>query len=81
MRVHIFAAPGNKYGFSRDIIGDNLPANEGPWRHFKIVEIYPGRLKSLTAVDENDVVDGLLKQGYYLTEAGLVWDKQEDSAP
>ncbi len=29
MRVHIFSAGGNLYGFTRDAAGNNLPADRG----------------------------------------------------
>jgi hypothetical protein len=40
MRVHIFKAQGNLYGFTRDPSGANLPADRGAWTAFKAIEIF-----------------------------------------
>ena len=40
MRIHIFKAQGNLYGFTRDPSGANLPANRGAWSAFKAIEIF-----------------------------------------
>ena len=67
MRVHIFKAQDNPYGFTRDPSGANLPANRGAWSAFKAIEISENHPVPRTGVNEADILMGIQNQGFYLT--------------
>jgi hypothetical protein len=68
MRVHIFKAAGNLFGFTREATGDNLPADRGPWTPFKSIEIVEDHPAPRIGVNEADIIGGIENQGFYLTD-------------
>jgi hypothetical protein len=68
MRVHIFKAQGNQYGFSCDPLGANLPADRGAWSAFKAIEIFEDHPAPRIGVNEADILMGIQNQGFYLTD-------------
>jgi hypothetical protein len=71
MRVNIFQGTGGLYGFTPQANGANLPAENGPWRSFKSVEMFPDHPAHRIGVDETEVLAAIERQGYYITDARI----------
>jgi hypothetical protein len=67
VRVHVFKAPNDLYGFTEDLTGANLPADRGPWTSFKSIEVYEHHPAPRIGVHESDVLFDIKQQGYHLT--------------
>jgi len=65
MRVHLLKGRGGLDGFTCE--PSNLPADKGPWRPFKFLEIYEDHHALRIGVNEADVLAGIKSHGYYLT--------------
>jgi hypothetical protein len=66
MRVYVLQGRTGLYGFTPK--PSNLPADKGPWRPFKSLEIYEDHRALRIGVNEADVLAGIKSQGYYLTD-------------
>ena len=67
MQVHIFIGLGRVFGFTRDNLGANLPAQYGPWTAFKSFDVNTGDVQ--TNFDVNECLDDIEKFGFHLTDA------------
>jgi hypothetical protein len=67
MQVHIFRGLGRVFGFTRDDVGGNLPAQYGPWTAFKSFDLNRGDVQ--TNFDVNECLDDIEKFGFHLTDA------------
>jgi hypothetical protein len=67
MQVHIFRGIGRVFGFTRDDVGGNLPAQFGPWTAFKAFDLNRGDAQ--TNFDVNECLDDIEKVGFHLTDA------------
>jgi hypothetical protein len=66
MRVHVLQGRAGLYGFTPE--PSNLPADKGPWRQFKSLEIYEEHPAQRIGVNEADVLAGIKSHGYYLKD-------------
>ena len=67
MRVYIFKGRDDHlYGFTPEQSGNNLPADKGPWRLFKPIEIEEDHPAPRIGVNEADILAGIKKDQYYL---------------
>jgi hypothetical protein len=67
MRIHILRGIGRVFGFTRDEVGANLPAQYGPWIAFKSSDLNRGDVE--TNFDVNECLDDIETFGFHLTEA------------
>ena len=67
MQVHIFRGLGRVFGFTRDNLGANLPAQYGPWTAFKSFDLNRGDVQ--TNFDVNECLDDIEEFGFHLTDA------------
>jgi hypothetical protein len=68
MRVHIFKASGELYGFTCAPSDNNLPADGGPWEPFKSIEVFEDRPAPRIGVNEADILAGINDRGFYLRD-------------
>ena len=61
MRVHVLQGRAGLYGFTPE--PSNLPADKGPWRQFKSLEIYEEHPAQRIGVNEADVLAGIKSHG------------------
>ena len=67
MLIHIFRGRGRVFGFVRDDVSGNLPAEYGPWTAFKSFDLKKGDVN--TNFDVNQCLDDIEKHGFHLTDA------------
>ena len=67
MRVHIFRNPLDLYGSTTDHAGRNLPADAGPWTHWKTFEMKRGGEAPFSGFDVDEVLDGLERDGHLIS--------------
>ena len=71
MKIRVFKSH-SEYGFTKDKTGDNLPADKGPWVHFKVIESEPEE-RGRIAVDSVEMHQHIAKDTYYLVKKkGLI---------
>ena len=66
MRIYIFKAGSNVYGFTQEESGDNLPGDRGPWVLLKSIEILEDQAAPRT--HDADILAGIKGQGFHLTD-------------
>ena len=74
-QIHIFQGGDGSYGFTPRAGGDNLPAENGLWRLFKSIMIYPDHPAPRIGVNEDDVLAAIGRQGYYILDAQTLFEK------
>jgi hypothetical protein len=71
MRVHIFKASGDLYGFTPEESGSNLPADKGPWAWYSSIEVFKEFPMTRSRVDEAKILAAIEGQGFFLTNAAI----------
>jgi hypothetical protein len=64
MQIHVFLGIGWQ-GFTADPSAANLPADKGPWRPFKIIDMNRGEHPQI-AVNTDAVLDAIERDGFFL---------------
>jgi hypothetical protein len=69
MEVYVFQGTSGWWGFTPQSSGSNLPAESGPWTPdyptvLLVLRDYPVQRRG---VGEAEIIAGIEKQGYYLT--------------
>ena len=76
MKVYVFNSAKNLkvYGFTPDATGANLPAEQGPWKAFKSLDMNSGETPR-SGVNSDAVLIGIHDRGYYLTAAEIKFEE------
>lgn len=82
MKVYVFESVTNRerYGFTTDSEGSNLPPNLGPWRRFKELEMNRGEHPRV-GVRTEDVLNDIEKQGFHIDGATVVFSESVTHGP
>lgn len=67
MQVIVFYSAQGGWGFTPDDSGDILPADLGPWKRFKIINMHRGE-EARIAVNTDRCLDAIAQDGYYLAK-------------
>ena len=84
MQVYVFQNTRGWWGFTLEASGSNLPVDRGPWTpHHTVLLILKDYPEPRRGVKEAEILDGIDKQGYYLTTDTEVSSKieRENDAP
>ena len=68
MEIHLFRGPGRVFGFTPDAAGAKLPAQFGPWSHFKSVELIRDGAPT-PGVNTAECLDDIEAHGFHITDA------------
>ena len=70
MLIHIFRGPGRVFGFTKDVMGANLPSQFAPWSTFRSLEVSRDGEPN-PSFNTGECLDDIEKHGFHITDAHI----------
>lgn len=76
MKLHAFMGLDGWYALTKDGAGSNLPADKGPWRAFRSIDMAPGEYPRWGVSTEKALSD-IEAVGYHLTQIKIFIERAD----
>jgi hypothetical protein len=66
MKLHVFTGRGNFVSVSEDEKGTNLPADNGPWKYWKRIDVDRKERSGRISASAAEILDAIQANGFFL---------------